>query len=83
VAVEPEYLHTVVDYYGPDIVTTPVEGLDASRAPASGIDVMVAERLIGSEQVSARVGRTLYELEQRFGPPERIERPNVIVWRFR
>ncbi|MGE3620685.1 MAG: glycosyltransferase family 39 protein [Acidimicrobiia bacterium] len=83
VALEPEYLHTVVHYYGPDLDTTRVRGLDASRVGEDGIDVIVTERFIGSQAASALVGRSLYELEQRFGPPERIERPNVIVWRFR
>jgi hypothetical protein len=83
VALEPPYLDSVVRYYGPQLHTTRVRGLDPSAVDANGIDVLVTQRFIGSQEASAMVGRALYELEERFGPPQRIERPNVIVWRFR
>jgi hypothetical protein len=83
VAVEPGYVRTVTDYYGPELRVRGALGLDPDAVGPEGIDVMVAERFIGNVEGAGAVGAVLARLEERFGPPKRVEHANVVVWRFR
>ena len=77
----PGYLDGVLAYYAPDLRGEPLATVDPDDVEGQ-IYVVVAERFLTPDG-SGRVGDVLARLEQARGAPERFERPNVIVWRFR
>jgi hypothetical protein len=80
-AYSPGYLDGVLGYYAPDLRGAPLGALDPDDVDGQ-IYVVVAERFL-TETSAGRIGDELARLEQARGEPERFERPNVIVWRFR
>ncbi|MGH9084318.1 MAG: glycosyltransferase family 39 protein, partial [Acidimicrobiales bacterium] len=80
-AYAPGYLDGVLGYYAPDLRGMPLASIDGAEVDGQ-VYVVVAERFLTADG-SGRVGDALARLEQARGTPERFERPNVIVWRFR
>jgi hypothetical protein len=80
VAHAPDYLEGVLHYYSPDMTTVEVSDVEPDEVDGQ-IYVVVTERFI-SPATSGPLGDELARLEQARGRPERIERPNVVVWRF-
>jgi hypothetical protein len=80
-AYAPAYLDGVLAYYAPEMRGMPLDQVDPD-ATDHQIYVVVAERFL-TPATSGGVGDILARLEQARGVPQRIERPNVIVWRFR
>jgi hypothetical protein len=81
-AYEPDYLADVIAYYAPDLRAIPLGQVGKGR-DHDDVFVLASERLVSSKAGSAAVGAALAELEEtgrRRG--ERIERPNVVVWRL-
>jgi hypothetical protein len=76
----PDYLDGVLDYYAPD--------LDSAALPAEPPDavggrvyVLVVDRFL-TRDGAGRVGDLLARLEEQRGAPVRIEKPNIVIWRF-
>jgi hypothetical protein len=80
-AYAPAYLDGVLAYYAPDMAGSPLGSIRPETADGQ-IYVVVAERFL-TEDTAGRIGDVLAGLEQARGRPDRFERPNVIVWRFR
>lgn len=80
IAHSPEYLDGVLHYYAPDMATAGVADVDPAEVEGQ-IYVVVTERFL-TPATSGPLGDELARLTQARGAPERIERPNVVVWRF-
>jgi hypothetical protein len=76
----PSYLEGVLDYYAPDLEGAPLGSLERSD-PDGQVYVMVVDRFL-TPAGAKTVGDTLARLEDRRGPPQRMERPNIVIWRF-
>ncbi|HEX4868108.1 MAG TPA: glycosyltransferase family 39 protein [Acidimicrobiales bacterium] len=79
-AFAPTYLDGVLDYYAPDLEGHPLGSFSPEEVDGQ-IYVVVSERFL-KEGAAARVGKELAALEAVRGTPERIDRPNVVIWRF-
>jgi hypothetical protein len=79
-AFAPTYLDGVLGYYAPDLEGHPLGSL-APEDVDGQIYVVVSERFL-KEGAAAQVGKELADLEAVRGKPERIDRPNVVIWRF-
>jgi uncharacterized membrane protein len=75
----PGYLDDVLDYYAPELEGAPL----ADTAPqADGqVFVLVVDRFLTPDG-AGRVGDLLADLEQQRGAPQRMEAPNIVIWRF-
>lgn len=80
-AYAPAYLDGVLAYYAPEMPGTPLGAIRPETVDGQ-IYVVVAERFLTGD-TAGRIGDVLAGLEQARGRPDRFERPNVIVWRFR
>jgi len=80
-AYAPAYLDGVLAYYAPEMPGAPLGSVQPDDVDGQ-IYVVVAERFL-TEASAGRIGDALARLEEARGAPERFERPNVIVWRFR
>lgn len=80
-AYAPAYLDGVLAYYAPEMRGAPLGSVRPDDVDGQ-IYVVVAERFL-TEASAGRIGDELARLEAARGAPERFERPNVIVWRFR
>lgn len=80
-AYAPAYLDGVLAYYAPELPGSPLGAVRPETVDGQ-IYVVVAERFL-TEETAGRIGDELAGLEEARGRPDRFERPNVIVWRFR
>jgi O-antigen/teichoic acid export membrane protein len=80
IAYAPAYLEGVLAYYEPDLEGMPLGSVEPEEVDGP-LYVVVAERFL-TPTSSGTVGDLLVALENERGAPARIDRPNVIVWRF-
>jgi uncharacterized membrane protein len=76
----PSYLDGVLGYYAPDLDGAPLSSLDATTGDGR-VYVMVVDRFLTPGGAKA-VGDALAQLEGQRGPPVRMERSNIVIWRF-
>jgi Dolichyl-phosphate-mannose-protein mannosyltransferase len=76
----PHYLEGVLGYYAPELEGAPLSSIDAV-APKGQVYVMVVDRFL-TPTGAKTVGDALARLEEQRGPPVRMERPNIVIWRF-
>jgi len=79
-AYAPAYLDGVLGYYAPEMPGQPLGIADPDEVDGQ-IYVVLAERFL-TRATAARIGDELARLETARGAPQRIERANVVVWRF-
>jgi hypothetical protein len=77
----PTYLDGVLGYYAPDLESMPLS--DVGGASEDGhLYLMVVDRFLTPDGAK-RVGDVLARLEAERGAPVRMERPNIVIWRFK
>ena len=70
----------MLGYYAPDLEGAPLSSVDAVERDDQ-VYVMVVDRFL-TRAGAKTVGDVLARLEEQRGPPERMERPNIVIWRF-
>ena len=76
----PDYLDGVLGYYAPDLEATALGRLP-DDAGEGQVYVLVVDRFL-TPTGAGQVGDLLAQLEEQRGAPERMEAPNIVIWRF-
>ena len=66
--------------YAPDLEGAPMGSLERTD-PDRQVYVIVVDRFL-TPAGAKTVGDALAGLEEHRGPPQRMERPNIVIWRF-